>query len=93
MTTTCACRMQSYVCKELKEDNIYLSPMHITQRAIIGYDVPDADPRQVNLDMMQRVLVRTKMQGEIKYRKEQYIFQAMKKIRGNGCILAAHQFR
>ena len=85
MTTTCACRMQSYVCKELKEDNIYLSPMHITQRAIIGYDVPDADPRQVNLDMMQRVLVRTKMQGEI---STENILQAMKKIQGDECILA-----
>jgi len=89
MTTTCACRMQSYVCKELKEDNIYLSPMHITQRAIIGYDVPDADPRQVNLDMMQRVLVRTKMQGEI---STENILQAMKKIQGDECILAAQQF-
>ena len=89
MTTTCACRMQSYVCKELKEDNIYLSPMHITQRAIIGYDVPDADPRQVNLDMMQRVLVHNKMQGEISTKN---ILQAMKKIQGDECILAAQQF-
>ena len=89
MSTTCACRMQSYVCKELKEDNIYLSPMHITQRAIIGYDVQDADPRQVNLDMMQRVLVRTKMQGEI---STENILQAMKKIQGDECILAAQQF-
>jgi hypothetical protein len=62
-------------------------------RAIIGYDVLDTDPRLVNLDRMQRVLVRTKMQGEIKYRKGQYILQAMKKIRGNGCIHATHQFR
>ena len=35
----------------------------------IGYDVPDTDPRLANLDRMQRVLVQTKMQGEIKYRK------------------------
>jgi hypothetical protein len=57
MTKTCACRMQSYVCKELWQPIIYLSPMHITQRATIGYDVPDTDPRLVNLDRMQRVLV------------------------------------
>jgi hypothetical protein len=61
MTMTCACRMQSYVCKELGQPIIYISPMHITQRAIIGYGVPDMDPRLVNLDRMQRVLVRTKM--------------------------------
>jgi len=50
---TCACRMQSYICKELEEDIIiYLSPIHITQRAIIGYDVVDKHPRLVNLDPM-----------------------------------------
>ena len=92
MTTTCACRMQSYTCKELGKDVIYISPMHITKRAIIGYDVPDTDPRMVNLQRMERVLARNLMQGEIKFRKGQYLLQAMKKIRGNGCILAAHQF-
>jgi hypothetical protein len=66
--------------------------MHITQRAIIGHDVPNTDPRLVNLDRMQRVLARVNMQGEIKFRKGQYILQAMKKIRGNRCILVAHQF-
>jgi hypothetical protein len=66
--------------------------MHITQRAIIGHDVPDTDPRLVNLDKMQQVLAWVNMQGEIKFRKGQYILQAMKKIRENGCILAAHQF-
>jgi hypothetical protein len=54
--------------------------MYITQRAINGYDVPDTDPRLVNLDRMQRVLVQTEMQGEIKYRKGMYIYEAMKKI-------------
>jgi hypothetical protein len=84
--------MQSYVAKELGKDIMYLSPMHITQRAIIGHDVPDTHPRLVNLDRMQRVLTRVKMQGEIKFRKGQYILQAMKKIQENGCILAAQQF-
>jgi hypothetical protein len=32
------------------------------------------------------------MQDEIKYRKGMYIYEAMKKIRENGCVLAAHQF-
>ena len=49
--------------------------MHITQRAIIGYDVPDTHPMMVNLDWMQRVLVRTQMQGELKYRKGQYTYK------------------
>ena len=92
MMTTCACKMQSYIYKELNKNVIYLSPMHITQRAIVGYDVPDTDLRLMNLDRMQQVEVWVRMKSEIKYRKGQYILQAMKKIRGNGYILAAHQF-
>ena len=84
--------MQSYVCKELDKDIIYLSPMHISQRAIIGFDIPDIDPRLVKLKGMERVLARNLMQGEINFRKGQYVLEAKKKIRGNGCILAAHQF-
>jgi len=82
----CACRMQAYASQELGEDIIYLSPMHITQRAISGYDIPDTHPKLVNLTGLQRVDVRV-------YRKGQYILEAMKKVQGNGCILAAHQFR
>jgi hypothetical protein len=67
--------------------------MHICQRAIIGYNIPDTHPRLANLQGMERVNARILMQGEIKYRKGHYILQAMKKIRENGCILAAHQFR
>jgi len=66
--------------------------MHISQRAIIGFDILDTDARLVKLKGMERVLARKLMQGEIKFRKEQYVLEAMKKIRGNGCILAAHQF-
>ena len=78
--------MQAYASQELGEDIIYLSPMHITQRAISGYDIPDTHPKLVNLTGLQRVDVRV-------YRKGQYILEAMKKVQGNGCILAAHQFR
>jgi hypothetical protein len=69
MTMTCACKMQSYVCKQLGKDIIYLSPMHICQRAIIGYDIPDVHPRLANLQGMERVNTWILMQGEIKYRK------------------------
>jgi len=84
--------MQAYASQQLGEDIIYLSPMHITQRAISGYDVPDTHPKLVNLTSLQRVEVRVKMRGEILYRKGQYILEAMKKVRRNGCILAVHQF-
>ena len=91
-TTTCACRMQSYTSKEIGDDVIYLSPVHITQRAIVGYDIKDTHRDLVHLEPMQRLEVHQGMRGEIMYRKGQYILKAMKKIEGNGCILAAHQF-
>ena len=92
MTTTYACSMQSYVVNELEDNIIYLSPMHIIQRAIIGHDVSDMHPRLVNLDPIQRMEVRVRMRGEIMWRKGQYILKAMKKIEEHGCILVVHQF-
>jgi hypothetical protein len=73
-------RIQSYVCKEIVENIVYLSPMHITKRAIIGYDKPDTHPRLTNLQGLERVEAQVLLQGEIKYRKGQYILKAMKKI-------------
>jgi hypothetical protein len=84
--------MQSYACKEIGKNIIYLSTMHITERPIIGYDISDTHPRLANLQGLERVEARVLLQGEIKYRKGQYILKAMKKIQGNGCILAAHKF-
>jgi hypothetical protein len=83
--------MQAYVCKELGNPIVYLSPMHITERAIIGYDIPNTHPRLVNLKGLEQVEAWVLLQGKIKFRKGQYILNAMKQIRGNGCILAAHE--
>ena len=66
---TCACRMQSYASNVIGDDVIYLPPMHISQRAIIGYDVPDTHPDLMNLNVAQRLKVRFRMRGEIMYRK------------------------
>ena len=46
--------MQSYVYKEMGQYIIYLSPMHLTERVITGYDVPDTHDRLVNLDPKDR---------------------------------------
>ena len=46
--------MQSYVCKEMGRDIIYLSPMHLTERVIAGYHVPDTHDRLVYLDPKDR---------------------------------------
>ena len=85
--------MQAYASKKLGADIIYLSPMHITQRAISGHDIPNTHPSLMNLDHLQRVEVRVKMRGGIMYKKGQYILKAIKMVQGNGYVLAAHQFR
>lgn len=94
ITATCASRMHAAVCKTKGDGNniIFLSPMHISQRAIIGYDVLDMDPQLVGLNGMQLVLARSRLVGEHKFRKGQYILECMKKVPEYVCILAAHQF-
>jgi hypothetical protein len=51
---TCPCRMQSYVSKELGKNIVYLSPMHITERTIVGCDIPDTHEDLVNLNPQER---------------------------------------
>ena len=45
-----------YVSKELSQDTIYLSPMHITERNITGYNIPDTAEALVNLAPKERVV-------------------------------------
>jgi hypothetical protein len=41
--------MQAYVSKELGKDVIYLNPMFITERSIVGYEIPDHSENLANL--------------------------------------------
>jgi hypothetical protein len=72
------------------EDIIYLSPMLITERTIAGYDIPDDSSELVNLKEEERKQFRVDAEIEYKYRARLYIYEARKKIQGNGCIMAAH---
>ena len=87
------CRMQAYVSKELGKGIIYLSPMLITERTIAGYDIPDTHEKLVNLNQEERKKYREDLVIKYKYRAGMYIYEAMNKVRGNGCVMAAHQFR
>ena len=89
---TFPCRMQAYVSKELGKDIIYLSLMLIIERTIAGYDVLDTHEKLVNLNPEERKKYREDLVIEYKYRVGMYIYEAMKKVRGNGCVMAAHQF-
>jgi hypothetical protein len=42
--------MQAYVSKELNRDIIYLSPILLTERTIVGYNIPDTHEDLVNLN-------------------------------------------
>ena len=90
---TFPCRMQAYVSKELGKDIIYLSLMLIIERTIAGYDVLDTHEKLVNLNPEERKKYRKDLVIEYKYRAGMYIYEAMKKVRGNRCVMAAHQFR
>jgi hypothetical protein len=84
--------MQAYVSKELNKGIIYLSPILLTKRTIAGYDIPDTHEDLVNLNAKERVKYRKDLLIEYRYRAGMYIYEAMKKVRGDGCIMAAHQF-
>ena len=46
--------MQAYVSKELSKGIISLSPMLITERTIMGYNIPDTHEKLVNLNPEER---------------------------------------
>jgi hypothetical protein len=48
-TMTCPCRMMAYVRKECSLGIVYFSPMHISERIIVGYDLSDTHEDLVNL--------------------------------------------
>ena len=85
--------MQGYVSKELDKDIIYLSLMLIIERTITGYDIPDTHEDLVNLNPEERKKYREDLLIEYKYRAGMYIYGAMKKVQGNGCVMDTHQFR
>ena len=64
--------------------------MLITERTIAGYDIPDTHEKLVNLNPEQRKKYRKHMVIEYKYWAGMYIYEVMKKVRGNGCVMAAH---
>jgi hypothetical protein len=46
----------------------------------------------VNLNPEERNKYRKDLVIEYKYRAGMYIYEAMKKIQGNGCVMVIHQF-
>ena len=71
---------------------VYLSSMLIIEKTITGYDIPDTHEKLVNLNPEQRKKYREDLVIEYKYRAGMYIYEAMKKVQENGCIMASHRF-
>ena len=87
---TLPCRMQAYASKELGKNIVYLSPMLIIERTIVGYDIPDTYEKLVNLNPEQRKKYKEDLVIEYKYRAGMYNHEAMKKVWGNRCVMATH---
>jgi hypothetical protein len=68
----------------------YLSPMHIADGVIGGYDLPDDHPDMIDLMARQRDEVNKKRRNESKLAISKYILRAMKQVKEHGCLLAAH---
>ena len=64
--------------------------MLIIERTIMGYDMPDTHEDLVNLNLEERKKFREDLEIEYKYRAGLYIYGTMKKVWGNGCVMAAH---
>jgi hypothetical protein len=64
--------------------------MLVTERTIVGYDIPDDSSDLVNLNEEERKQYWIDEEIEYKYRVGLYIYEAMKKIQRNGCVMAAH---
>ena len=77
---TLPCRMQAYVSKELGKNIVYLSLMLITERTIVGYDIPDTHEKLVNLNPEGRKKYREDLLIKYKYQAGMYIYGAMKKV-------------
>ena len=76
-----------------KECNLgihYLSPMHISDSIIKGYDLPPTHPDMVKLMAQKRDQVNKQRREKYKLAVARYIHGAMRKIKGNGCLVAAH---
>lgn len=68
---------------------LYLSPMHIAERVIKGYEITDPD-----LTVRQREQKYQANMREEKKKLARYILGVMKKIKPDGpqCIMAAYHF-
>ena len=78
--------------KVVGSNNLYLSPMHINERTIVGYEVDDDHPSMRRKSKKQKAEVRKKALKESKGRVAAYILQAMKRIKDNGCIMAPYHY-
>jgi hypothetical protein len=65
--------------------------MHISQRIITGYDVPDTHEDLRKLNPQEKEVAWKLLRNELKFQAGTYVYRAMKKVGEGGCIFATHQ--
>jgi hypothetical protein len=74
------------------KDIVYLSQMHITQRVITGYNIPDTHEKLLNLNPQEKEQVWKELCNELKYNTGMYMYRAMKKLREHACVLGTYMW-
>ena len=86
---TCPCRLTVTISNKRHHPILYLSPMHIAERVIKGFQITDLE-----LTVRQREKKYEENMKEEKKKLSRYIFEVMKKLNPDGphCIMAAYHF-
>jgi hypothetical protein len=83
------------IANRLDEDDIMFgSPRWLENfRDMKQAAISDTHKDLLNFNSEERKKFRENLEIEYKYRSGMYIYGAMKKVWGNGCVMASHQFR
>lgn len=81
--------MMAHVSKQCDLGILYLSPLHVNEANITGFELLDDHKDLINLTKREREKYCKKALDTEKLKVGKYILGVMKKVRRDGCILAA----
>jgi hypothetical protein len=83
--------MNAHACQQMNLPVVYLSPHYITQYNILGPEVPEDHPELEGLILLPRIRKMVEIRARQAEPAVNYIYNCMKKIKGDGCVLAPHR--
>jgi len=83
--------MNAHVCQVKKDPIVYLNPHHITQYNILGPEVPDNHSELGEFFGIERIRKKFEIRQREVAKAAVYIYKCMKKIKGDGCVIAPHR--